>query len=256
MTSPGKICIVCGEDCSGKPRTKDLKGNYTCRACFDSAKARAEVARPRAAVAPAARAGAGAFEAAPDDNAVLAALLHGESAGGEACPSCGVVLPVGGEVCLHCGYSTARGKQMKTVAVRAPRERRASPATGALTALLASPMFIFFGLTTFFVGTFFLGMNSEPVMLLFLVAVLIASLVTLVYEVVAAFSDGDKGWGICAVCQIIPCLGVACSLAMLYYVFAVSGRGRLKALLGAVLIGGVLFGIVNAMNPDFLQGFD
>lgn len=32
---PGKICIKCGRDCSGTPRTKDAQGRYTCRECYD-----------------------------------------------------------------------------------------------------------------------------------------------------------------------------------------------------------------------------
>lgn len=35
MSSPAKICTVCGIDCSSKPRTKDPQGRYTCRECYD-----------------------------------------------------------------------------------------------------------------------------------------------------------------------------------------------------------------------------
>lgn len=34
-TTPGKICIRCGQDCSGRPRTRDPQGRYTCRGCYD-----------------------------------------------------------------------------------------------------------------------------------------------------------------------------------------------------------------------------
>ncbi len=33
--TPAKTCIKCGQDCSGKPRTKDAQGRYTCRECYD-----------------------------------------------------------------------------------------------------------------------------------------------------------------------------------------------------------------------------
>ncbi|MEM9082773.1 MAG: hypothetical protein AAGB34_04190 [Planctomycetota bacterium] len=28
-----KICRLCGEDCSDRPRIKDAKGHYACKAC-------------------------------------------------------------------------------------------------------------------------------------------------------------------------------------------------------------------------------
>ena len=36
MTQPaGKICVVCHANCVGRPRVKDPKGRYYCRACYD-----------------------------------------------------------------------------------------------------------------------------------------------------------------------------------------------------------------------------
>ncbi|TVQ57097.1 MAG: hypothetical protein EA377_01195, partial [Phycisphaerales bacterium] len=36
MTQPaGKICVVCNANCAGRPRVKDPKGRYYCRACYD-----------------------------------------------------------------------------------------------------------------------------------------------------------------------------------------------------------------------------
>lgn len=31
-----KACVVCGVDCTGRPRVKDPKGRYYCRACYDA----------------------------------------------------------------------------------------------------------------------------------------------------------------------------------------------------------------------------
>lgn len=45
-----KICVICGEDCSGRPRIKDSKGMYYCKSCHEEAlrrkPARAEAAPP------------------------------------------------------------------------------------------------------------------------------------------------------------------------------------------------------------------
>ncbi len=36
MTQPaGKICVVCSANCAGRPRVKDPKGRYYCRACYE-----------------------------------------------------------------------------------------------------------------------------------------------------------------------------------------------------------------------------
>lgn len=45
-----KICVICGEDCSGRPRIKDSKGRYYCKSCHEEAlrrkQAPAEAAPP------------------------------------------------------------------------------------------------------------------------------------------------------------------------------------------------------------------
>ncbi len=35
-----KICVICGEDCSGRPRIKDPRGHYYCKACYEQARHR------------------------------------------------------------------------------------------------------------------------------------------------------------------------------------------------------------------------
>ncbi len=37
-----KTCVICGEDCSGRPRTKDPKGRYYCLPCYERAKHKLE----------------------------------------------------------------------------------------------------------------------------------------------------------------------------------------------------------------------
>lgn len=32
-----KVCVICGEDCSGRPRIKDSKGRYCCKSCHEEA---------------------------------------------------------------------------------------------------------------------------------------------------------------------------------------------------------------------------
>ncbi len=67
-----KICVICGEDCSGRPRTKDPRGHYYCLTCYEQAKHRLEqkhaanTAAPPVPQAPTTEA---------DDNSVLGDLL-------------------------------------------------------------------------------------------------------------------------------------------------------------------------------------
>ncbi len=37
-----KICVICGEDCSGRPRIKDPKGHYYCKSCHEKVNQRLE----------------------------------------------------------------------------------------------------------------------------------------------------------------------------------------------------------------------
>lgn len=150
--TPAKTCIKCGQDCSGKPRTKDAQGRYTCRECFDKLTA-ARAAQPAAAVEvkpakagvqaaakpvvvtrPAAAAKA-VGAAAPAAAAEEPALTFDDGAGfGEGlgveemdagiaaiaaaqpkeCQNCGLFLPQSTVICTRCGLNTQTGKVLGT----------------------------------------------------------------------------------------------------------------------------------------------
>ena len=109
-----KICIVCGEDCSTRPRVKNPQGEYACRTCADTAAARGVVSGPSPS-------GGG-----EDD---LLADLIGDAVDhmGDVCPTCGVVLPQDAVICTHCGLNIQAGKQIKTriTADKPPKGKRA-----------------------------------------------------------------------------------------------------------------------------------
>lgn len=139
MTAPAptvKKCIKCGVDCSGKPRTKDAQGRYTCKACVDAA-AKA-VAKSVKTAKPAA--------APPEDADVMAALLtDSPGVSAEMCPSCGNGMPGGAVVCTLCGYNKQTGQTMGVHVQKGPG-KAATAATAALGAasavggLAAGPM--------------------------------------------------------------------------------------------------------------------
>ncbi|MBN1344803.1 MAG: hypothetical protein JXQ73_19070 [Phycisphaerae bacterium] len=130
---PGKVCRICGQDCSGRPRTKDRKGNYYCKACYDravkersAAKLAAATARPhqvRQAEASAEPASEPAVteeqfhEESTSESPLLTELSAFEQSGEPVdveqgrCTHCGSPMPGGAILCTRCGYNVQTGKQ-------------------------------------------------------------------------------------------------------------------------------------------------
>ncbi len=128
----GKVCVICGQDCAGKPRVKDPQGRYSCKSCHEAAMKKAAAApatakaapvkgAPRPAVKPASKPVPPPMpepEAEPAfDGFDNAAILEGLEASapaaapaGEQCPSCGMPLPGGAMVCMSCGFNRATGR--------------------------------------------------------------------------------------------------------------------------------------------------
>lgn len=112
MPSPAapKVCIKCGTDCNGKPRTKDNKGRYTCKPCYDTVQASAAVP-------------------AEPDGALPIGLVEDAAPiplGLQTCPSCQSSVPHGSAICVQCGYDLVRGKQL-VVDTSTPKEESAVP---------------------------------------------------------------------------------------------------------------------------------
>ena len=96
----GKICAICGADCSNRPRVKDQMGRYFCEGCYEQALQRKHAALAETPDAPESfeaiieEADAQAAEAAQligEQADALAALGSGEIAG--QCPACGAHVP-------------------------------------------------------------------------------------------------------------------------------------------------------------------
>ncbi len=114
-----KICVLCNQDVSGKPRTKDRQGRYACRACLDK----------RAATMPATEI------AAPPDHAEDAIAMSDEGGGwslenelvagptGTPCPQCNGNMTSGAVLCTTCGYNAATGGLSSTRIEKEKRER-------------------------------------------------------------------------------------------------------------------------------------
>ncbi|MCG3123472.1 MAG: hypothetical protein GIKADHBN_01891 [Phycisphaerales bacterium] len=146
----GKICIVCKQDCSRKPRTKDAHGRYICGPCESAAVARRK--SPQTGVGEAPRTAAPAveedepFELEGFDPAAMQDLLKVEAGAapvgppptltfeeptsadvaeqGRKCPKCGYNLRgLKGRTCPECG-AEARYKSGRTHAMESIEEER------------------------------------------------------------------------------------------------------------------------------------
>jgi hypothetical protein len=132
-----KVCIVCGQDCSDRPRIKDAQGRYACKPC-------AAAASKRARSVQASRAQADPEPDAPEFDAVIGALASAGAPEGairtmEACPKCGGPVLPGQVICVQCGTNVATGKSHKTrVRDRADGEAPPPPSVARLALALAA----------------------------------------------------------------------------------------------------------------------
>jgi len=100
-----KVCVICKQDCSGRPHVKDKQGRYACRECIEKMQAKA----PKASGAAAAPAASGGTDP------VMARLIEGSAAvKATPCPQCASPIPPGGVVCVQCGFNAETGKSMRT----------------------------------------------------------------------------------------------------------------------------------------------
>jgi hypothetical protein len=117
-----KVCGICGEDCSDRPRVKDAKGRYFCKAC-----AMDKVAQPEKPAAPAASTGDDGDPYSLDEADPGAAPLPIEmldyAEQGTQCPGCMRTMPAGAKVCVSCGYNVEKGIQSSTLVEKSGGKR-------------------------------------------------------------------------------------------------------------------------------------
>lgn len=141
-TVPAKVCQICYQDCSRKPRTKDGQGRYYCEECLEQKKAEAALlAGADPAPGPERKPLSPKSKAAPslpevdenpfsmgDDEGTPAGFWEQSAAASPAsnggsgpvlapaantCRKCGAGLLPGAVICMSCGFNTQTGKKMK-----------------------------------------------------------------------------------------------------------------------------------------------
>ncbi len=237
---PEKICIVCGEDCSSKPRTKDARGRYYCTPCYQRA------AKPRKSSTASVGAGASGLlppESSDDLDWLKDALPAGSGGGGLPCPGCGAPLDSGAVLCMSCGYNMQTGSTLQVKTYAAPKERRVpSFASGAL---MHPAMGFIAALATYGIFAAVAVSSGEGGMLAFAGWHGIYSLIIAIVVLVAAFRE-SIAQGFLTLC--VP-------FYVLYFVFAVADSSWVRWLYGANLLGVVIFIGVTANMSDSLAAY-
>lgn len=150
-----KICVICGQDCAGRPRVRDPKGHYYCQDCYEKAKRRQEEARAASSPEPV---------AAPPPPEPPEPDLDDDFAGGlalldevasevqasapppiSACPGCGYALAPGAAICTACGYNLQTGRTLQATAVTAAPPVGAAVAGGAVWPSVVGLISVIFG---------------------------------------------------------------------------------------------------------------
>lgn len=119
-TAQGKVCIICGDDVSTKPRVKNAEGKYLCKGSCDQAYLKqAKSAPPKPAAAP-----PSPESTLPPGDDIMARLVAGSPMlNAESCSSCGNSMPTGAVICTRCGFNAQTGKATKTVVSALKREK-------------------------------------------------------------------------------------------------------------------------------------
>lgn len=147
--SSGKICVVCGTDCAGRPRVKDPRGRYYCKACYDKRRS------PQQAGA-AGRAPEIAIEPEPS---MLDELLepHAGAEPGGSCPNCGQDVPGGAVLCVNCGFNLRDGSAVPQIVQTQAHSRARSGSSawpivvGVIAIVLGTGGTLYYGLS-FLIG--------------------------------------------------------------------------------------------------------
>ncbi|MCC6970153.1 MAG: hypothetical protein IT434_08010 [Phycisphaerales bacterium] len=254
-----KICVVCKQDVSNKPRRKDPAGKYICEDCAKKAAApasKASDAQSTPTKAPAQPAPAN--EGVSDDfwNSKMQPI-----GGAQTCPGCGTMMPGGAKICTRCGFDTGTGKAVRT---RVTVEKGSSGGGSSkgdfklpiswdaiagimvgLIVIACVASFVWPGAVLAF--NLVLGLNSFLVWLML---------------IIIPFQDRQNGWGIFNIVAmpasvvvtiaVNPCIGLIAMLIVpfvsLYYAFKVNERSSLQRLILAGFFGGILLGVLGAAH--------
>lgn len=199
-----KVCTACGQDCSGRPRTKDRHGRYFCQPCYDKAVARA---RARAGGTPPAPAKPRPqVKAAPPADDLLSSLADVERTSAavevpQTCAACGASMPTRTITCTACGHNVRTGQRAKVSAEQpAPARDRSGSGRGAgLASYLTNPLVIGLVQAVAVVSLFLAAKSSDDSAAVCIPILALYSLGIGIWTLVCAFREG-VGTGFLCLC--------------------------------------------------------
>ncbi len=236
--SKAKVCRVCSEDCSDRPRTKDRAGNYYCKGCYEQAtQKKKQVKAPKPVPPPLADAQDDSLGLLSDLAAHQASAPPNE-ANADTCEHCNEPLPKGAALCMNCGFNRQTGQRVLAAASPTAKAPRGGGGASNAMEMLKQP-WVAFAVPMVVLGALFMVAQSDPeAALLFLGPQAIFALVVTILVLIRAFGEG-VGTGFLTLC--LP-------FYVLYYVFSVNESPHLKALYGAT--------ILTTVAVFFVPGFD
>lgn len=224
-----KVCRVCKQDCSNRPRQRDKEGRYTCQDCLD------KLAKAKGGAKP-------GVEQPALDPGLAAALAGVDQAAMTPCSNCGILLKPDAVLCTACGFDISKGRATRTrVQELSSRERSAVEKTpkarsGVNISFEPSHMYTLSALG--FAGLAFWAYSDFGVVPVMYAALGVMYYATLITMIVGAFKDDDGGWAILGLVSLVFPISY---LAILYYIFGRSDRGMVKAMTLAFVTGLILF---------------
>ena len=228
-----KICKLCGQDCSTRPRIKDKAGRYFCRDCYEKAIEKKRSARDAPSSPP-------SSSVESDDGVDWASEMLGMEAAAPAvggglnvCPKCNAPMAGGAVLCTQCGYNAKTGKRSAAAVaepVGAARKATGSRTGGGVSELVTKPWFAFVAITGLFVVLSLLSRGNESMAALCGGLLGLSNLVISIVILVCAFQSGI-GTGFLTLC--VP-------FYVIYFVFVVNDNSLVKVLFGASLASSLI----------------
>ena len=236
-----KLCTVCGQNLSGKPRVKDAQGRYACAGECQQKLAAAAPATPAPkptsapAVAPALQ------------NDLMSQLINASPMmNAQNCAQCGAPMAAGSVVCVRCGHNTQTGKSLRTAVVKVKQSPLPTAAKGGRSGGGGGGGLGDSGGASLGVGLLLLAMGATPFLgpiptFIAIAVMLVACWTGLIIGIVSAFKREETVWGVVGILSfVVPFVG----LVFLLYLVRPSTNPWAKNLVGGSLIGLIVMNVL------------
>lgn len=236
---PVKICVICGDDCSSKPRTKDAHGRYYCTSCYQSALRVRKNSGAKQSPLPADEVAIDLVS--PQDEGEK--MSRNDSLEGivalTLCPGCGTSIGSGSVICTNCGYDFRTATTLQVMTGSAPENRIASSIT---VAGLLRPQFVGVAVLAVYGLLAYVAVNSrsDGAFVMFSVWHGLFMLNAVAFVLIAAFRTSI----------IQGFLTLFVPFYMFYFALAVEKSAWVRWLFAVGIAGIALSAVVNALTGD------